>query len=123
MNPLKCAFRVTLGKFLGYVVERHGIEIEQVNIYAIVAMPEPRNLHEFKSLQGKLAYLRRFISNLAGKCQPFSRLMKKGATYVWDAACSAAFQDVKGYLMSPPVLAAPIQGKTFILHVADKRNQ
>ncbi|GAA0185763.1 hypothetical protein LIER_33051 [Lithospermum erythrorhizon] len=40
-------------------------------------MPKPRNLHELKSQLGKLEYLRSFISNLAGKCQPFSRLMKK----------------------------------------------
>ncbi|GAA0153614.1 hypothetical protein LIER_11812 [Lithospermum erythrorhizon] len=66
-------------------------------------MPEPRNLHELKSLQGKLAYLRRFISNLVGKCQPFSRLIKKGAPYIWDAACSATFEDVKAYLMSQTV--------------------
>ncbi|GAA0139853.1 hypothetical protein LIER_01320 [Lithospermum erythrorhizon] len=41
-------------------------------------MPKPRNVHELKRLQGKLAYLRRFISNLAGKYQPFNKLMKKG---------------------------------------------
>ncbi|GAA0144481.1 hypothetical protein LIER_04915 [Lithospermum erythrorhizon] len=68
MNPLKCAFGVTSGKFLGFLVLRHGIEIKQAKIDAIVALAEPRNIHELKSLQGKLAYLRRFISNLAGKC-------------------------------------------------------
>ncbi|GAA0182856.1 hypothetical protein LIER_30441 [Lithospermum erythrorhizon] len=51
--------------------------IEQEKIDAIVATPKPKDLHEHKSLQGKLTYLRSFISNLAGKCQAFSRLMKK----------------------------------------------
>ncbi|GAA0167079.1 hypothetical protein LIER_22092 [Lithospermum erythrorhizon] len=118
MNPLKCAFGVTSGKFLGFVVQSHGIEIEQAKIDAIVAMPEPSNLHALKSLQGKLAYLRCFISNLEGKCHPFSKLMKKGTPYVWDATCFAGFQDVKTYLMSHPVLVAPIQGKPLILYVA-----
>ncbi|GAA0140549.1 hypothetical protein LIER_01870 [Lithospermum erythrorhizon] len=117
MNPLKCVFGVTSWKFLGFVVQRHGIKIEQAKIDAVVVMPEPRNLHELKSLQGKLAYLRRFISSLAEKCQAFSRLMKKGNPYVWDAACFAAFQDVKAYIMSPPVLATPIQGKPLIPYV------
>ncbi|GAA0177935.1 hypothetical protein LIER_29770 [Lithospermum erythrorhizon] len=76
MNPLKCVFGVTSGKFLGLVVLRHGIEIEQGKIDAILAMPEPTNLHELKSLQGQLAYLRCFIPNLTRKCQPFSRLKK-----------------------------------------------
>ncbi|KAL0286120.1 UNVERIFIED_CONTAM: hypothetical protein Sradi_7156200 [Sesamum radiatum] len=35
MNPSKCAFGVTSGKF------RRGIEIEQANIDAILRMPEP----------------------------------------------------------------------------------
>ncbi|XP_073120557.1 uncharacterized protein [Henckelia pumila] len=84
MNPLKCAFGVTSGKFLGFIVRHRGIEIKQAKIYAILKMSGPRNIHELKSLQGKLAYIRRFISNLAGRCQPFSRLMKKGVPFKWD---------------------------------------
>ncbi|GAA0157369.1 hypothetical protein LIER_38444 [Lithospermum erythrorhizon] len=81
MNPLKCAFGVASAKFLGFVVRRHGIEIEQAKIDAITTFPDLSNIHELKSLQGKLAYLCRFISNLAGKYQPFSKLMKKGTPF------------------------------------------
>ena len=81
-------------------------------------MSESRDIHELKSLQGKLAYLRRFISNLAGRCQPFSHLMKKGAPFNWDQTCSEAFKSIKLYLVKPPVLAAPIPGKPLILYIA-----
>ncbi|XP_019234165.1 PREDICTED: uncharacterized protein LOC109214680 [Nicotiana attenuata] len=118
MNPLKCAFGVTSEKFLGFIVRYRGIEIDQAKVDAILKMPEPKNIHELKSLQGKLVYLRRFISNLAGKCQPFSRLMKKGVPFEWDQAYSNAFQSIKSYLMKPPVLAAPIPGKPLILYIA-----
>ncbi|KAL0396523.1 UNVERIFIED_CONTAM: Transposon Tf2-12 polyprotein [Sesamum calycinum] len=57
MNLLKCAFGVTSGKFLGFIVCHRGIEIEQAKIDVILKMPEPRNIHELKNLQGKLAYL------------------------------------------------------------------
>ena len=77
MNPLKCAFGVTSGKFLGFMVRHRGIEIYRAKIDAILRMPESRDIHELKNLQGRLAYLRRFISNLTEKYQPFSRLMKK----------------------------------------------
>ncbi|KAL0451383.1 UNVERIFIED_CONTAM: hypothetical protein Slati_1116400 [Sesamum latifolium] len=80
-------------------------------------MSEPRNIHELKSLQGKLAYLRRFISNLSGHCQPFSRLMKKDVLFEWDEACDKAFKSIKSYLMKPPVLVAPVQGRPLILYV------
>ena len=81
-------------------------------------MPEPRNIHDFKILQGKLAYIRRFISNLVGCCQPFSRLMKKNAPFEWDEACRNAFESIKTYLLNPPVLRAPIYGWPLILYIA-----
>ncbi|KAL0455729.1 UNVERIFIED_CONTAM: hypothetical protein Slati_0912100 [Sesamum latifolium] len=81
-------------------------------------MPEPRNIHELKNLQGKLAYLWRFISNLAGRCQPFSRLMKKDIPLEWDEACDKTFKSIKSYLMKPPVLVALVYGRPLILYVA-----
>ncbi|KAK4400758.1 Transposon Tf2-12 polyprotein [Sesamum angolense] len=77
MNPSKCAFEVTSRKFLGFIIRQRGIEIEQATVDAILRISEPQNIHELKSLRGKLAYLRRFISNLANRCQSFSLLMKK----------------------------------------------
>ena len=77
-------------------------------------MPEPKNLRELRGLQGKLAYIRRFISNLAGRCQPFNRLMKKDVHF---EACSNAFKRIKRYLLNPPVLGAPIPGKPLVLYI------
>ncbi|CAM8887659.1 unnamed protein product [Rhodiola kirilowii] len=118
MNPLKCAFGVTSGKFLGFVVTHRGIKIDQTKIKAIQEMPEPKSLKELRGLQGRLAYIRRFISNLAGRCQPFSHLMKKDAPFVWDDKCRKAFDNIKKYLSTAPVLGAPTIGKPLILYVA-----
>ncbi|XP_019106235.1 uncharacterized mitochondrial protein AtMg00860-like [Beta vulgaris subsp. vulgaris] len=119
MNPLKCAFGVTLGKLLGFIVRHRGIEIDQEKIKAIQEMPEPKNLKELHGLQGRFAYIRRFISNLAGRCHPFSHLMKKDSPFKWDDSCKKAFDEsIKKYLSSPPVLGAPIKGKALILYFA-----
>ncbi|XP_070009843.1 uncharacterized mitochondrial protein AtMg00860-like [Nicotiana sylvestris] len=120
-NPLKCAFGITSGNFLGFIVRHGGIEIDQAKVDAILKMLEPRDIHKLKSLQGKLAYLRRFISNLAGRCQLFSHLMKKGIPFKWYQACSNAFESIKSYLMKPPVLATPIPGKPLILYIAAQK--
>jgi len=118
MNPLKCAFGVTSGKFLGFVVRHKGIKIDQSKIKAIQDMPEPKNLKELRALQGRLAYIRRFISNLADCCHPFSHLVKKGALFEWDESCHKAFKKIKEYLSNPPVLGALIPGKPLILYIA-----
>lgn len=81
MNPLKCAFGVTSGKFLGFVVHHRGIEVDPAKMKAIIELPPPKNIRELRGFQGRIAYIRRFISNLSGRCEPFSRLMKKDVPF------------------------------------------
>ncbi|PKU63212.1 putative mitochondrial protein [Dendrobium catenatum] len=116
MNPLKCAFGITSGKFLGFVVRHRGIKIDPTKIKAILKLPPPKTLTQLRSFQGRLTYLRRFISNLSGRCQPFTALCKKDAPFRWDQNCQKAFDSIKQYFMNPLVLAAPIPGKPLILY-------
>ena len=44
MNPLKCEFRVTEGKFLSFSIDKDGIEVDQDKAKAILAMEPPQNL-------------------------------------------------------------------------------
>ena len=41
LNPSKCAFGVTAGKFLGFMVSQRGIEANLDKIKAIVEIPPP----------------------------------------------------------------------------------
>ena len=76
MNPNKCAFGVSTGQFLGFIVHERGIEIGQKSIKAIdVAIP-PTNKIELQSLLGKINFIRRFILNLSERVLPFSPLLK-----------------------------------------------
>ena len=56
MNPLKCAFGVSAGKFLGFIVHEKGIEIDLKRIEAIKRVEAPTCKKEFAkvSRQGKL---------------------------------------------------------------------
>ena len=42
MNPLKCVFGVSAGKFLGFVIQEHGIEIDPKKIEAIQKVEAPK---------------------------------------------------------------------------------
>lgn len=70
MNPNKCAFGVSAGQFLGFMVHERGIEISQKNISAINKVEAPTTKVELQSLIGKINFVRRFISILSEK---FSR--------------------------------------------------
>jgi len=101
MNPTKSFLRVTSGKFFEFFVTSEGIHLDLEKVQAIQEMQSPKNLKEHRGLQGRLAYIRRFISNLSGRCQPFTKLMKKGVSFIWDSACQQAFEEIKEYLKHP----------------------
>ena len=52
LNPSKCAFRVSSGKFLGFMVSQRGIEANPDKIQAILDMEPPKNIKEVQSLTG-----------------------------------------------------------------------
>ena len=49
LNPGKYAFRVMVGKFLGFMVSQRGIEAIPDKIQAIMEMVPPRNVKELRS--------------------------------------------------------------------------
>ncbi|CAJ2657404.1 unnamed protein product [Trifolium pratense] len=120
MNPLKCVFCVHAGDFLGFVVHKKGIEINQNKTKAIMETKPPGTKKQLQSLLGKINFLRRFISNLSGKAQPFSPLLrlKKGDVFEWGTEQQKTFDDIKAYLSKPPTLMPPIRNKAMKLYVA-----
>ena len=114
LNPSKCAFRVTAGKFLDFMVSQRGIEANPDKIRAIVEMAPPKNIKEVQSLNGKVAALNRFVSRVTDKCLPLFRKLKK--SFEWIAECQRAFEELKAYLSSPPLLSPSQPGEELILY-------
>ncbi len=87
MNPLKCAFGVSAGRFLGFIIHEHGIEIDPAKIEAIQKVQAPTCKKEMQKFLGKVNYLRRFIVNLAGKIDAFTPILrlKNDDEFTWGA--------------------------------------
>jgi len=117
MNPTKSFLGVANGKFLGFVVTSKGIQLDLEKVCAIQEMQHPRNLRKLKRLQGRLAYIRRFVLNLSGRCQPFNKLMKKGVSFIWDNACQDAFEEIKQYLTHNTCPRSSVSGRPFLIYV------
>ena len=120
MNPLKCAFGVSVGKFLGFIIHQNCIEIDPKKVEAIRNLEEPTCKRDVQKLLGKINYLRRFISNLAGKIESFVPLLrlKNEAGFTWGAEQQDVFNYIKRCLSNPPILRAPKSGAPFRLYIA-----
>jgi hypothetical protein len=62
LNPEKCTFGVPLGKLLGYMVSRHGIDSNPEKVLAITKIKLPESLQDVQKLMRCMAALSRFIS-------------------------------------------------------------
>ena len=58
LNPAKCAFGVSSGKFLGFIVNNQGIEANPDKIKVVLDMPPPSNIKEVQRLTGRIVALR-----------------------------------------------------------------
>ena len=116
LNPTKCAFGVSAGKFLSFIVNHRGIEANPDKIKAVLDMPSPSGIKEVQRLTGRIAALSRFVSRASDKCQPFFQVLKKA--FQWDEKCEEAFTALKMYLSSPPILVSPVEGELLTLYLA-----
>ena len=55
-------------------------------------------------------------------CDPIFKILRKNQPVEWNKECQKAFEKIKEYLTSPPVLKSPRQGKLLILYLALKEN-
>ena len=116
LNPSKCVFGVTAGKFLGFMVSQRGIEVNPEKVRAILELEPPRTVKAVQSLNGKVAALNRFVSKATDKCLPFFRVLRK--SFEWTNECQKAFEDLKKYLSSPPLLSSSMPGEELYLYIA-----
>uniref|UniRef100_A0A2N9FDC4 Uncharacterized protein n=1 Tax=Fagus sylvatica TaxID=28930 RepID=A0A2N9FDC4_FAGSY len=116
LNPEKCAFGVSSGKFLGFMVSQRGIEANPDKIKAILEMSPPTTVKEVQSLTGKAAALNRFVSRSMDKCLPFFKILRKA--FQWTEECQRAFEELKVYLSSPPLLSPSKTGEELYLYLA-----
>uniref|UniRef100_A0A2N9GMR5 RNA-directed DNA polymerase n=1 Tax=Fagus sylvatica TaxID=28930 RepID=A0A2N9GMR5_FAGSY len=118
MNPLKCAFGVSAGKFLGFLVHNRGIDVDPAKASAIATMKAPTSHKELKSFLGRLSYIRRFIPGLAAVTAVFAPLMKKGVPFIWSTACQQAFEKIQQIMTKLPTVCAPVPGRPLRLYLA-----
>ncbi|RVX07353.1 Retrovirus-related Pol polyprotein from transposon 17.6 [Vitis vinifera] len=118
LNPSKCAFGVSAGKFLGFMVSQRGIEVSPDQVKAVMETPPPRNKKELQRLTGKLVALGRFIARFIDELRPFFLAIRKAGTQGWTDNCQNALERIKHCLMHPPILSSPIPKEKLYMYLA-----
>jgi hypothetical protein len=62
-------------------------------------------VHQIRQFLGLTSYYRRFIPDFSKIAHPMTKLLQKDAKFVWSSACEEAFQALKKFLTSAPLLA------------------
>ena len=84
INPIKCTFEVSTGKFLGFLVHHKGISVDPAKATTIATMKRPTTVKELKSFLGRVSYIRRFVPGLASVTTGLSKLLKKGTEFTYN---------------------------------------
>ena len=71
LNPLKCAFGIRSGKFLGFMVNQYGIEANPEKIKMLLEMSSTKKPKEVMSLTGRVAVQSQFVSLVTDRCTLF----------------------------------------------------
>ena len=82
LNPSKCAFEISLGKFLRFMVSQRGIEANPNKIQAIQNIESSKTVKEMQSLTRQVAAFNRFVSKAIDKCLPYFKVLRKAFEWV-----------------------------------------
>ena len=103
----KCKFWLDRVQFLGHVLTPEGVSVDPSKVQDVLDWKSPRSVHQIRQFLGLAGYYRRFIPDFSKIAQPMTKLLQKEAKFVWGPACEEAFQSLKTFLTTAPVLAQP----------------
>ncbi|KAG8472804.1 hypothetical protein CXB51_034687 [Gossypium anomalum] len=112
----KCEFWLREVTLLGHVVSAEGIKVDPRKIEAILEWKPPRSVSKIQSFLGLAGYYRRFVEGFSVMAAPLTKLIRKGAPFVWTEKQQEAFEKLKEVLTEAAVLIQLESGKDFTVY-------
>lgn len=83
LNPHKCTFRASIGKFVCYMLSKRGIELNAHKSRTILKMQMSKVVKDIRKLNARLVTLTRFAAKSAKRTLPFFWLLKEDLWFQW----------------------------------------
>ena len=115
LKATECAFFQDRVNYLGHVVARNGVSVDQLKVNKVKNWPVPMTSKKVQQFLGLANYYRRFVQGFANTARPLHRLTEKTAKFNWTAEYQAAFDELRHRLCDIPVFSFPDYTKSFIL--------
>nr|GEZ98969.1 putative reverse transcriptase domain-containing protein [Tanacetum cinerariifolium] len=112
----KCKFWLDSVKFLGHVINSHGVHVDPAKVEAIKNWTASKTPTEVRQFLGLAGYYRRFIEGFSLIAKPLTKLTQKNKSYEWGEEEEEAFQLLKDKLCSAPILALPEGSEDFVVY-------
>jgi hypothetical protein len=104
-KPEKCTFGVKEVEFLGMIVSREGIKMDDFKVKAIREWPIPKTVRGVRSFLGLANFYHKFIEGYAQVARPLNDLTKKNIPFTWKEAQQTVFDTLKNRFTTAPILA------------------
>ena len=115
-KPSKCEILRDSIKYLGRLVDKHGVRPDPEAVEAVLTWKAPKTDTQLMSFLGFANYYREFIKGYADKLYPMQRLMRnKGKKFTWTDEAQVSFENIKRELCEAPVLGMPTEKGMFVL--------
>ena len=102
-------------KFLGHMVGRFGLKVDESKIQVVKDWPVPKDLAQLRQFLGLTNYFRKFIQGYSSLTAPLTSLTKKGLDFQkeWTQTHTDMIEQLRAALVTAPVLALPDFQKPF----------
>ena len=115
-KPSKCEILRHSIKYLGRMVDRHGVRRDPEAVEAVLTWKAPRTDTQLMSFPGFANYYREFIKGYADKVYPTQKLMRnKGKKFEGSDEAQTAFENIKQEMCEAPVLGMPTEKGMYVL--------
>ncbi|KAL0150076.1 hypothetical protein M9458_054735, partial [Cirrhinus mrigala] len=114
----KCSFHQPSIHFLGYIIDRHGVRMDEGKVEAVISWPEPKSIKELQRFLGFANFYRRFIKGYSQITSSITNLLKgHPKTLTWTPDASKAFKNLKKAFTQAPLLTHPDPDLPFVVEV------